>query len=87
MKNAKTFKANEISEIFYAPDPITNNPMERPLLDSLAGVVMDESTWLDYFQQKFVSPYFICAHNFQELLPVTRVVLDEYRNQIVNIHI
>lgn len=87
VKNSKPFKANEISEIFYAPDPITNNPMEHPLLDSLAGVVMDESTWLDYFQQKFVSPYFICAHNFQELLPVTPVVLDEYRNQIINIHI
>lgn len=77
-----------ISYIYYAPDPITNKPMENPLLDQYAGIVLDKSSWTKYFNHEIAKPYNnICAKKLSDLLPLTPQVFEEFRNQIVNVYI
>ncbi|OHT00899.1 hypothetical protein TRFO_32337 [Tritrichomonas foetus] len=91
-KNSKKSKTSKrvrktITDIHFAPDPITDKPMENPYLDPYAGVVMEKSTWRDFFNRKVTSSYDIYVKKFKDLLPVTPEVFEEYRNQIVNMYI
>lgn len=86
--SSKHEKKHKISYIHYAPDPITNIPMENPLLDQYSGIVLDKSSWIKYFRNEIIKPYNnICARQLSDLLPLTPKVFAEYRNQIVNIFI
>lgn len=87
-KKSKNKSKRNISFIHYAPDPITNIPMENPLLDQYSGIVLDKSSWVKYFQNEIAKPYNnICAKKLSDLLPLTPKILAEFRNQIVNVYI
>ena len=78
---------DKLSLIQFAPDPITGEPMEKPYLDPHSGVVMDKRSWKKIFKKKVCSPYDVYARDFNDLLYITASVLDEFRNQIVNVFI
>jgi hypothetical protein len=67
-----------------AIDPLTGQPIERPMIDP-SGLVMDLESWRKVFREEEVPPWDIIAKREQELIEVTADNFDRYKLHVLNI--
>lgn len=75
---------NQICPIFGALDPLSNDPIDTPMMDP-NGFVMDLKSWRRIFRHNEKAPCQMIAKDESDLIELNSKNFDEFRLQISNI--
>ncbi|OHS98928.1 hypothetical protein TRFO_34727 [Tritrichomonas foetus] len=85
-RNNFEYFCDEVTPAHYAMDPISQKPIEDPYIDTFAGVVLDRESWEKFFSGETEYDFDVHAQSFDDLVPLTMRIFNEYSNTIVNIY-
>lgn len=74
---------HSICPLIGSLDPITDDPIERPMMDPM-GIIMDRNTWKKIFSKQIIPPFEIAAFSMDNLVEINNYNFDEYRFYISN---